>query len=412
MLNSHVSKDFVDREEIEKLVTMNRAFKLLRERQRRNIKKYPEIESLTRKIREVRERCVGDRELLNEAVENFERRGFDVHLADDKDGAIRLILELIGDERLLVKSKSNVAKEIGLREELEKKGIEVVETDVGDRIIQLLSEDASHPTGPAVHLSVEMIAKKLSNHFNTEITPSAEKIVEFLREDIKRRVEKANIGITGANALTKEGAVVIIHNEGNIYEVMQRPKRWIILTGIDKIYPSLEDAISAMKIQSFFATGEILPSFVEIVSGCAKTADIEKKLVKSGDPEKISLILLDNGRSKIADSEFREILYCLGCGNCVANCPAHSVYGSRFAGGRFALVDALRGNRDALKLCLSCRKCRKNCPMEIDIPRMISDLREGNELFNFLLSHARWLNERLKVELLKIILSSKLAKDY
>lgn len=183
---------------------------------------------------------------------------------------------------------------------------------------------------------------------------------------------------------------------------MHRPKRWIILTGIDKVYPSLEDAVAAAKVQSFFATGEILPSFIEIISGHAKTADIEKKLIKSGSPEKIALILLDNGRSEISASEFKEILYCLGCGSCVANCPAHSVYGSRFSGGRFALVDAIKGDKDILRLCLSCKKCKKNCPMEIDIPRMISSLREGSELYNFLISHAMWLNERLKVELLKV----------
>ncbi len=402
MLNSRMSKNFVNREDVEKLVAMNKAFKLLRERQKENIKRYPEIESIAKKIRSVRERSIGNRELLSESIENFEKKGFDVYLTKNKDDAIKVVTELLEGERVVVKSKSNVAKEIGLREELENRGVEVVETDIGDRIIQILNEDASHPTGPAAHLSVKMIAEKLSNHFKTEIVPSAEKIVEVLREDIKKRVEKAAVGITGANAITREGAIVVIHNEGNIYEVMHRPKKWIILTGIDKVYPSLEDAVAAAKVQSFFATGEILPSFIEIISGHAKTADIEKKLIKSGSPENIALILLDNGRGEISASEFKEILYCIGCGNCVANCPAHSVYGSRFAGGRFALVDAIKGDKDILRLCLSCKKCKKNCPMEIDIPRMISSLREGSELYNFLISHAMWLNEKLKVELLRM----------
>jgi L-lactate dehydrogenase complex protein LldG len=397
-----MSKNFVNREDVEKLVAMNKAFKLLRERQKENIKRYPEIESIAKKIRSVRERSIGNRELLSESIENFEKKGFDVYLTKNKDDAIKVVTELLEGERVVVKSKSNVAKEIGLREELENRGVEVVETDIGDRIIQILNEDASHPTGPAAHLSVKMIAEKLSNHFKTEIVPSAEKIVEVLREDIKKRVEKAAVGITGANAITREGAIVVIHNEGNIYEVMHRPKKWIILTGIDKVYPSLEDAVAAAKVQSFFATGEILPSFIEIISGHAKTADIEKKLIKSGSPENIALILLDNGRGEISASEFKEILYCIGCGNCVANCPAHSVYGSRFAGGRFALVDAIKGDKDILRLCLSCKKCKKNCPMEIDIPRMISSLREGSELYNFLISHAMWLNEKLKVELLRM----------
>jgi len=392
----------VDRGDVEKLVAMNKAFKLLRERQKENLKKYPEIKSIAKKIRGVRERNIGNKELLSESIENFERRGFDVYLAKNKDDAIKVITELLEGERVVAKSKSNVAKEIGLREELENRGVEVVETDIGDRIIQILNEDPSHPTGPAAHLSVRMIAETLSNHFKTEIVPSAENIVELLREDIKKRVKNAAVGITGANAITREGAVVVIHNEGNIYEVMHRPKKWIILTGIDKVYPSLEDAVAAAKVQSFFATGEMLPSFIEIISGNAKTADVEKRLIKSGSPEEVSLILLDNGRSEISASEFKEILYCLGCGNCVVNCPAHSVYGSRFPGGRFALIDAIKGDKNILSFCLSCKKCKKNCPLEIDIPRMISNLREGSELYNFLISHIMWLNEKLKVELLKV----------
>lgn len=189
-----MSKNFVNREDVEKLVAMNKAFKLLRERQKENIKRYPEIESIAKKIRSVRDRSIGNRELLSESIENFEKKGFDVYLVKNKDDTIKVITELLEGERVVVKSKSNVAKEIGLREELENRGVEVVETDIGDRIIQILNEDASHPTGPAVHLSVRMIAEKLSNHFKTEIVPSAEKIVELLREDIKKGLKRLQLG--------------------------------------------------------------------------------------------------------------------------------------------------------------------------------------------------------------------------
>ncbi len=394
----------MNREDAEKLIAMSRAFELLRKRQKEMIKKFPEIRDLATRIRSVREESVGNSELLSQAVENLNRKGFDVHFAGNAKDAIKKILELVDSEKVVAKSKSNVTKEIKLVEELEKRGIEVVETDVGDRILQILNEDPSHPTGPAAHLSTATIARKLSEYFGTKIEADAKRIVEFLRQDIYGKLRHAEVGITGANAITREGAVVILHNEGNVFEVMNRPKRWIVVTGIDKLYPSIEDAVGAAKLQSFYATGEILPSFVEIVSGHAKTADIEKRLVSSGTPESISLILLDNGRGEIADSEFRELLYCLGCGSCVANCPAHAVYGSKFQGGRFALADALRGDRDILKFCLSCRRCRKNCPMKIDIPSMISKLREGNEAFNFLVSHAIWLNERLKLEMIKLTL--------
>jgi len=392
----------VDREKAEKLIAMNRAFKILRERQRANLRLYPEVKELAKKVREERENDVGNNELLRKVMESLERRGFDVYLTPTSYEAVKKVLEVVGEEKLVVKSKSNVTKEIRLREELEKRGMEVIETDIGDRLIQVLNEHPSHPTGPAVHLSVESIANRLSDFYGTEIPPKAEKIVEFLRKDIENAVERANVGITGANAVTAEGSVVILHNEGNVFEVLSRPEKWIVVTGIEKIYSSVESAVKAAKLQSFYATGEILPSFIEIVSGAAKTADIEKKLIKMGRPKEITVILLDNGRSSIANSDYRELLYCLGCGSCVANCPAHSVYGEKFSGGRFALFDALTGGKDALKLCLSCGRCRKSCPMSLDIPKMISNLREGSEVYNFLLSHLRWMNERLKLEILKI----------
>lgn len=394
----------VDRERAEKLIAMNRAFKTLRERQKVNLKFYPEIKELAKEVREKRERCVGNQKLFEKVVENLRGRGFNVYVASDSEDAISKVLEVVGDEKLVVKSKSNVTKEIGLREELEKKGVAVVETDIGDRLLQILDESPSHPTGPAVHLSVKSIAEQLSKHYGVEIPPDAEKIVEFLRRDIEKSVEEAKIGITGANAVTAEGSVVILHNEGNVFEVLSRPEKWIVVTGIEKVYESVEDAVKAAKLQSFYATGEILPAFIEIVSGVARTADIEKKLIKVGKPKEVTVILLDNGRSEIANTEFRETLYCLGCGNCVANCPAHSVYGEKFSGGRFALLDAFMGDKEALKLCLSCGKCKKNCPMKIDIPGMIRRAREGNELYNFLLSHLRWMNERLRLEILKIVL--------
>ena len=397
----------MDRERAEKLITMNRAFKILRERQKANLKLYPEIKKLAEEVREKREHCVGNQELFEKVAENLKRRGFDVYIASNSEEAIRKVLEVAGDERLIVKSKSNVTKEIGLREELVRRGLEVVETDIGDRLLQILNEFSSHPTGPAVHLSVDTISKLLSRHYGVEIPPDALKIVEFLRNDIEKSLRKARVGVSGANAVTAEGSFVILHNEGNVFEVLSRPEKWIVVTGIEKIYESVEDAVKAAKLQSFYATGEILPSFMEIISGVAKTADIEKRLVKVGNPGEITVILVDNGRSKIANSEFRELLYCLGCGNCVANCPAHSVYGEKFSGGRFALLDALNGEKDALKLCLSCGRCRKNCPMKIDIPEMISRYRGGNELYNLLISHLLWMDEWLKLEILKIILKGK-----
>jgi len=390
-------------EDVLKLISMKKAFKILKERQRQVISLFPDLEERTKKLRKVREESVGNYDLMREAVENLEANDFNVLFAPNGDKAIELILDELNGEKLVVKSKSNVTKEIKLVDNLSKNGIEVVETDIGDRIIQILNETPSHPTGPASHLSSTLIADKLSDHFGKHIEPKAEVIIETVRREITNYVEKANIGISGANAVTREGAVVLLHNEGNIFEVINRPKKWIIVAGIDKIYPSIEDAINAAKIQSFYATGALTPSFIEIISGISKTADIEKKLFKGvGNPKEVVLIMLDNKRRELIENGFKELFYCIGCGNCVVNCPAHSTYGNKFGGGRFALYSALYNGGDDLKLCLSCRKCKKNCPLGIDIPAMIRKVRGGNELYNFFVSHLQWLISTVHIESLAL----------
>ena len=136
--------------------------------------------------------------------------------------------------------------------------------------------------------------------------------MRFVRDEIKGYLEKAHVGITGANAITaEEGSILLAHNEGNIFEVM-RKKKHIVVTAIDKVYPAAEDAINMLKVLCFNATGSIIPSFVEIISGVSKTADVEKKFFKGvHSPEEIILILLDNKRTEIIDKGFKELLYCI-----------------------------------------------------------------------------------------------------
>ncbi len=395
----------MDKYQALKLISMRRAFSLLKERQRRLINEHPEILEYTNKLREIREESVGNWELLDEAIRSLERNNFNVFIAKDKEEALSYIEELVGDEKVVVKSKSNVTREIELEEFLGQRGIEVVDTDIGDRIIQILEESPSHPTGPASHLSAEMIAKALKSKYGFSVGTDAKSIVDVVRRDIEERMKDARVGISGANAVTREGAVVLLHNEGNIFEVITRPEKWVIVTGIDKIYPSVEDAIIAAKVQSAYAAGILLPSFVEIVSGITKTADVEKKLIPGvGNPKEVSIILLDNGRKRLIEGGFKEMFYCIGCGNCVANCPSHAVHGEEFPGGRFALLSALLGDKDALELCLTCGRCKKNCPLSIDIPSMIRKARKS-ELYSLVTSHIKWLIRELELRAFELELT-------
>ena len=312
--------------------TMRRSSATVRRRQRENTNRIPDLERRKERLRRTREFSLGNKELLDKAIENLRGNGIEVEFAATEEEAISLISDRIGDEKLVVKAKSNTAREVGLTEALESRGIEVIETDIGDRIIQLAGDQPSHPTGPASHLSRNEIARVLSRHFGRDIPPEPAVLTQAIRDEVSGYLKEAKVGITGANAIAAdEGAILLVHNEGNILELMMCPGSHIVLAGIDKIYPNLEEAMNMAKLQTFYATGAVITSFISIIGGPSRTADIEKKIFKGiHGPQTISLILLDNKRSDILESDFRELLYCIGCGECLLQCPAYQVYGGKF----------------------------------------------------------------------------------
>jgi L-lactate utilization protein LutB len=394
---------------IDEIIALRKAFASVKERQKKNIP--PDLKEKIKRLRAARESSVGNEDLLTQAIKKMGENGIRVFTAQNKDDAIKLIFREIGGERLVVKSKSNVTKEIELTDELESRGIEVIETDIGDRILQILKCSPSHPTGPVAHLSAKTMAEGLSKHYGKNIGGDPENIVRFVRDEIKDYIRKAEVGVIGANAITaEEGTILVAHNEGNIFEVI-RKKKHIVVTAIDKVYPTLEDAINMLKVLCFNATGSIIPSFVEIISSVSKTADVEKKFFKGvHSPEEIVLVLLDNRRTEIIDKGFKEILYCIDCGNCLLHCPMYNTVGNYFASGKNlggkGLVYSCLSNEEIdkkLELCLTCGRCNENCPLEIDVPSIIRKLR-GNklpsEIYYFLKSHLLWLyyNIRLKIK--------------
>lgn len=392
----------------DEVTALKKAFNSVKERQKNN--PLYDFEKKKKRLKEARELCIGNEKLLEKAVKKLEGNGFKVIRAKNKQDAIKSILDEIGNEKLIVKSKSNVTKEIDLTHELEKHGIEVIETDIGDRILQVLKLKPSHPTGPIAHMSAKKIAEGLSSYYKKNISDNPEEIVKFIRDEIRAYIEKAKVGITGANAITiEEGSIVITHNEGNIYESIRRDKH-IVVTGIDKIYPSVEDALNMLKIICFNATGSTIPSFVEIISGVSKTADVEKKFFRGvHTPKDLTVILLDNKRSEIMKGEHKELLYCIDCGNCLIHCPMYNTVGNFFAdekylGGKGLALQSLTADEVNKKLeyCLSCSKCRENCPLEINVPVAIRKIRSDSvpeEVWYFLKSHVLWLYWALRLRL-------------
>src|SRR5659263_126714 len=308
---------------ISEVKALRKAFNSVKERQSQTLPL--DFDEKKKRLVWARELCVGNEELLLRTITKLKKNGMKVHLVKDKNEAVDIILNELGEEKLIVKSKSNVTKEIELTKALEKKGLSVIETDIGDRILQIMKANPSHPTGPVTHLSAKDIAEELSKYYKIEIKPQPEDIVKIVREDVISNLVKAKVGITGANAITaEEGSIVIAHNEGNVYEVMRKEKH-IVVTSIDKIYPDLESAMNMLKILSFNATGSIIPSFVEIISSVSKTADVEKKFIKGVHaPAEITVILVDNKRSEIVKNGAKELLYCVGCGNCLLFCPMYN----------------------------------------------------------------------------------------
>jgi len=392
----------------DEIIALRKAFASVRNRQKNNIP--PDLREKINRLKAIRESSVGNKELLKRAIKKIEENGIRVLTADRKEEALNIILREVGSERLVVKSKSNVTKEIELTEELESQGIEVIETDVGDRILQVLKCKPSHPTGPIAHLSAKTIAEGLSKHYEKNISEDPEEIVRFVRDEIKTYVGRSHIGITGANAITaEEGAILLAHNEGNIFEVIRKEKH-IVVTAIDKVYPSIEDAMNMIKVICFYATGSTIPSFVEIISGVSKTADVEKIFITGVySPREITLILLDNKRTEIIEKGFREMLFCIDCGNCLLFCPMYNTVGNYFASGKYlggkGLAYNCLSNKEfdkKLELCLTCGRCKENCPLEIDVPSIIRKLRGDtlpSEIYYFLKSHLFWLYYSIRLKL-------------
>ncbi len=384
----------------EEVRALRKAFDSVKERQAQNL--LERFSDRTKRLILSRDLCVGNEGLLEKAIVNLRKNGIKVYLAREKQEALEIILEEIGKEKTIVKSKSNVTKELELTKFLEKNGLTVVETDIGDRILQILDAKPSHPTGPVTHLSTKEIAKGISKYYDLPVTGIPEDIVKIVKADIVSNLEKAKIGITGANAITaEEGSILLTHNEGNIHEVMRKEKH-IVVTSIDKIYLDIEDAINMIKILSFNATGSIIPSFLDIISGVSKTADVEKKFVKGiHNPSEIVLVLVDNKRGELARKGFKELLKCIGCGNCLLHCPMYNTIGNEYAidsylGGKGLAYYSIYTDEphEKLELCLRCGKCRENCPLELDIPEIITKLRStgvSSEFYYFLKSHMVWV---------------------
>ena len=365
-----------------------------------SISKSPRIQALQKRVVDIRKESIkNNRELLKTVQKSFSENDIECFLANDDIEAQKIILDLINHEIdfndkidknnvIISKSKSNTLREINFLELMDENGFKVIETDLGDRILQQKKGENApvHPTGPASHLTVADITDIVNESMELNLNPVPREIMETVREDVLAIMEDSYIGVSGTNSIAAEdGAILMVHNEGNI-SLVQSKKLHIVVAGIDKLVPALEDSISIAKLETAYATGKPLTSYVNIVAGPSKTADIEKKLLKNMyGAERVCVILLDNGRSRAID----ECLWCIGCGNCIVNCPVYSIIGNEFGyssylGGRgVALSKYLKDNEvsvdSGLYMCTLCGMCTENCPVVTPTYEIIEDLRNESQ---------------------------------
>lgn len=374
------------------LETMRNSFKVLDER-RSEILNDPKIKKLQEKVKEIREESIENlEELLETAQKSFEENGIELLYAENSEIACDLVFDLIKTEKIVAKSKSNTVFEIGLSNFLKEKNIGLVETDLGDRIVQLNPNDKrpAHPIGPALHLNVEKIAEIISESMNEDIEAHPRTIMELVKADVLQELNKCQVGITGANSVAAEdGSLVMVHNEGNI-SLLTMMDTHIIVVGIDKLVGTIEDAISVIKLETAYATGTKIPSYINVISAPSKTADIEKRLLKGMyGAKKVVVILLDNGRR----NAMKECLWCIGCGSCIVACPVYNAVGYEFGykgylGGRgVAMSKFIKDEKTSfdsgLYMCTLCGLCTLECPVSTPTFEIVEKLRLNSQKAGF-----------------------------
>ena len=340
---------------------------------------------------DLKKRRQANLERLPELVERFTERledvGGKVHFAKDAADARQIIGQIClnaagGQKRPVVtKVKSMAGEEIELNPYLESLGMEVVETDLGERMVQLTHTHPSHLIAPAIHLTKEDAARV----FGTE--PTVEAIQSHARESLRQKFIAAAVGISGANmAIAETGTIVLVTNEGNADLTTTLPPVHIALFGIDKIVASLDDAVAMLRMLPRSGTGQIMTSYVNWITGPSRSADIEQSLtIGVHGPREMHCVILDNGREEMrADPIFRDALTCIRCGACSNACPPFmAVSGHQFGhiyNGPIGLVltpfhHGLEAADLPNTLCTQCNACQEICPVDIPLPRQILEHR-------------------------------------
>ena len=309
-----------------------------------------------------------------------QENGGQVHWASDPADAQRIVLDICkaADARLVAKGKSMVSEEAGINEALEAEGLDVIETDLGEYIIQLADEPPSHIIAPAIHKTKEQVSDLFHEHHQQyglyEKIDNRSALVGEARQVLREKFLAADVGITGANFLIAEtGQHILVTNEGNGDLTSNLPRVQVVLAGIEKVVPTLEDAACMLRLLARSATGQHFSNYTSLMSGPKRADDLD-------GPEEFHVVLLDNQRSTMLDSSLRDMLRCIRCGACMNHCPVYGAVGGHSYGWVYpgpmgsVLTPAIVGLEETSDLPHACTlngRCAEVCPMSIPLPTLL-----------------------------------------
>src|SRR5215469_4710192 len=350
------------------------------------VARLPEFEALRDEGRSIKDHTIAHLDYYLELYEkNVTAAGGVVHWARDAAEARAAVLGICRSvgAKIVTKGKSMVAEEIALNEHLEASGITPVETDLGEYIIQLRHEPPSHIIAPAIHLMKEQVeAAFRATH--TALDPArplseAPQLCAEARTMLRPQFLAAGVGITGANFLVAEtGSSIIVTNEGNGDLTQTLPRVHIVVTSIEKLVPTFEDAATLLRLLARSATGQEFSTYTTISTGPRRPGDLD-------GPEQYHVVLIDNGRTALIGGEFQEMLRCLRCAACLNHCPVYAAVGGHAYGWVYpgpmgaVLTPALVGIGEAGHLPNAssfCGRCESVCPVKIPLPKMMRHWRE------------------------------------
>jgi L-lactate dehydrogenase complex protein LldF len=348
----------------------------------RAIAELPNFEEIRAAAAAIRDRALAN---LDFYLEEFERnataRGAKVHWAADYAEANRIVCDIAREHGVAkaIKSKSMVSEECALNDALEAAGVEVVETDLGEYILQLAKEPPSHIVAPVVHKSKEAVSDLFADRHATPRKTDITELTREAREILRPHFLSADMGVSGANFYCAEtGSTLIVTNEGNGRMATTLPRVHVAITGIEKVVPTLEDLATLLRLLPRSATGQSITNYVSITTGAKGADDLD-------GPEHFHIVLVDGGRSRLLGTELQPMLRCIRCGACMNHCPVYQSVGGHAYGWVYpgpmgsVLTPTYVGLENALDLphaATLCNQCGVVCPVKIPLPDLLRTLRE------------------------------------